>query len=238
MIGKRLNCLLTMCDDSSNEYIISSYFLKNYSRIIELKLTDVIKEIGISKSTLSRYCQSLGYKNYTEFQYDLFFTMSHPKKYNTSFKMIDNSLKDLVVNKKRIIVLGDEMSLSPLLIYKSLFLDIGISMEIKLKYQNPIELLDSYNITGSDLLIYVSLYKNNMELVLERYQYYNDILKYTLKNHINMVYIGKVSKRKKDESYYFSIKENKSKSEEIKDLCDVFENIYFILKQSINQKSQ
>lgn len=225
---EKLCILMAISNCESNEYIISSYFLKNWQRIVELKMNDVLKEIGVSKSTLTRFCQSLGYKNYTELQYELFFEMSSMQKYKNK-KDDDEEYIEKVKGKKRIIVLGDGLSLSPLVGYKSLFERIGISFEIKLNYINIIDLLDYYQIDENDFIIYVSMYHNNLELLMNEFNNYIDFLNYMERYKKDFIYIGKVANNKEKDVYSIAIKNGLSKSEEIYALCEFFEKIYYYL---------
>ena len=230
MIIEQLNTLLVTMDDTSNEYIIAYYILHHGNEIIELKMIDVLKDIGISKSTLTRFCQLLGYKNFTEVQYQTFLEWNSMQKYHNDVEQDEKYtyLRSLIVNKKRIILFGDGYSLSPLLIYKQIFLNIGIQLEMKFHYNRPIEVLDQYQLNENDIVLYVSICQTNLDLYLSIFDHYIEMIDYLKEKNISFLYIGKMARDNNKEDY-IEIHEHQNISDDIHELCDIFENVYNIL---------
>lgn len=202
MILEQLNTILSISDKNSNEYIIASYFISHGNLIINVKMNEIIKNIGVSKSTIVRFCQSLGYKNYTEFQYVLFFEMSSLKKYDNSSKTEKyNTFYFLDKKPKRIIAIGDGISLSSLLVYKQIFSNIGIQLEINLKYNTPLDMLKAYNPSIEDIVFYVSLLKTNLEISADINEKYLDIICYLENKNVQFIYIGPIIQNENEKNY-------------------------------------
>ncbi len=61
-----LQNLYNTSEVSSVEYQLSSYLIDNYFRIDRLNIFDVAEENSVSRATVRRYCQNLGYDNFKE----------------------------------------------------------------------------------------------------------------------------------------------------------------------------
>lgn len=48
--------------------LISDYIKKNYSNIVFLSIQELAESMGVSTSSITRYCKELGYEGYSEFQ--------------------------------------------------------------------------------------------------------------------------------------------------------------------------
>lgn len=240
MIIEQLNTLLTVMDKDSNEYIISAYLLNHWQYIINDKVSDILNQIGISKSTLSRFCKTLGYRHFTDVQYQLFFEMSKVHHYENHVEL-DNeimNIKYLLIQKKRIIVIGDESSISPLLIYKQLFFHLGIDFILRLKNSKPIHVLEEFSVRQNDVVIYISLFKTNLELLVNIFEHYIELTDYLKKENIPYVYIGKTVDKKENEENIIEIKASENISEAIFQLCEVFEKIYALVKKEHDNDSK
>ncbi|MED9810948.1 MAG: hypothetical protein UFX20_02470 [Longibaculum muris] len=235
MIVEQLNTLLTISDHDSNEYLISTYLLNNWKNIVNYKMNEVLMEIPVSKSTLSRFCKTLGYRNFTDVQYQLFFEMSkvHPYKNNVELEEVIH-LKPVLKNKKRIVVIGDENSMTPLLIYKQIFFNIGIEFVMKFKNSRPIDVLQEFCVSQEDIVIYVSLYKTNLELFANIFEHYIEVIDYLRKQDISYIYIGQMVDKKENEEYFLQIKPSSNVSDLIFQLCQAFEKIYALLSVENN----
>lgn len=73
-----LNSLFSVLNNNSPEdsnYTLAMYFLEHYHKLSELNIYDVASECFVSRSSVRRFCQSIGYENFldlkTEFrEYD------------------------------------------------------------------------------------------------------------------------------------------------------------------------
>lgn len=231
MIVDKLNTLLVTTSNDSNEYHISSYLLTHWQSIIDKKVSEILKEINVSKSTLLRYCKILGYKNFTEVQYQLFYEMSKIGHYNSNVQLDREilNLEFLFKNKKRIIILGDDSSIGALLIYKSLFFNIGVELCFKLIGTRMHGTLEEYNIDRDDIVIYISLYMTNLELSINYFNSYTNIIDNLITKNIPFIYIGQLAQIHENENYFIEIKNNENISDGIFQLCEIFEKIYKIL---------
>lgn len=145
MILEQLNMLESISDRESYTYRITHYLLENRHSIIEYKVNDILEDLDISKSTLRRYSIDLGYKNFTAVQYQLYYELSTRPLYRSC--QYDESLWDKIKDKKRIIVLGDESSLAPLLVYKQIFRDTKIPIDFQMYQSLPMKQLIQLNVT-------------------------------------------------------------------------------------------
>lgn len=63
---KNLFEVLNTSDTGSTNYILSLYFINNYDRLEQLNIYDVSDDINMSRATVRRFCQTLGYDNFLE----------------------------------------------------------------------------------------------------------------------------------------------------------------------------
>lgn len=231
MIIEKLTSIMTVYETDSFEYLIANYLLKKQDEIINIKLLDVLEEIHVSKSTLSRFCKSLGCKNYTELQYQIFHELLDSTTYRNSIRMNEYFPIELFKGRKRIIILGDSISISPLMAYKLQFSLIGINLEFRLFSNNYISLLKSYQVQKDDIVLYISLFKSNLELFIDIFNEYIDIINYLKNKNIPFVFIGKMSQRNENEENYIKITDDVNMSDRIYQLCIIFEQIYYALVQ-------
>ena len=76
MIVDRLYILKTTSSLESYDFIIASYLLAHWQEACSEKMATIISKLGVSKSTLARFCKKLGYRCFTEVQYVLYYEMS------------------------------------------------------------------------------------------------------------------------------------------------------------------
>ena len=237
MLIDQLNTLLTIEEEQSNQYILSKYILGNIEKIGDYKLNELLFDIGVSKSTFSRFCQSLGYRNFTDLQYQIYHELMNKERYYNNITMIEDIQRNshLIKDKKRIIVVGDSYSISPLLIYKHLFMQIGIEFIIKIKPSRPIQILEEYHVSKDDLIFYVSLYKTNLQILADIFVPYVEFVNYLKTKQIPFIYLGQIAAKNEIEDFLIEIKKKDIMSKNIEQLCFVFENIYYLLDKRQNE---
>lgn len=54
---------------SENELYIFDYVMKNIAPISRISITDLSKELAVSKSTISRFTQKIGFSGFSEFKF-------------------------------------------------------------------------------------------------------------------------------------------------------------------------
>lgn len=226
MILEQLNMLESTTDRESYTYQITHYLLKNRHSIIEYKVNDILEELNISKSTLRRYSIDLGYKNFTAVQYQLYYELSTKLFYRSC--MSDEELWNKVAGKKRIVVLGDESSIAPLLAYKQIFRDTILPIDFQMYQSLRMKQLMQLNVTTDDIVFFVSLFHSNLGFELGYFDDYITLMKSLDERGIDHLYIGKVAKKKELNENFIEINE-KCIADRIHHLCMIFENIYGFL---------
>ncbi len=53
------------------DYIIANYLIKNLNKIDQISLKKIIKDIAVSKSTITRFCQDVGFDGYLSLRNEL-----------------------------------------------------------------------------------------------------------------------------------------------------------------------
>lgn len=226
MILEQLNMLESTTDRESYTYQITHYLLENRHSIVEYKVNDILEELNISKSTLRRYSIDLGYKNFTAVQYQIYYELSTKLFYRSC--MSDVELWNKVAGKKRIVVLGDESSIAPLLAYKQIFRDTILPIDFQMYQSLPMKQLIQLNVTTDDIVFFVSLFHSNLGFELGYFDDYITLMKSLDERGIDHLYIGKVAKKKELNENFIEINE-KCIADRIHHLCMIFENIYGFL---------
>lgn len=226
MILEQLNMLESISDRESYTYRITHYLLENRHSIIEYKVNDILEDLDISKSTLRRYSIDLGYKNFTAVQYQLYYELSTKLFYRSC--MSDVELWNKVAGKKRIVVLGDESSIAPLLTYKQIFRDTILPIDFQMYQSHPMKQLMQLNVTTDDIVFFVSLFHSNLGFETGYFDDYITLMKSLDERGIDHLYIGKVAKKKELNENFIEINE-KCIADRIHHLCMIFENIYGFL---------
>ena len=226
MILEQLNMLESTTDRESYTYRITHYLLENRHSIIEYKVNDILEELNISKSTLRRYSIDLGFKNFTAVQYQIYYEVTTRPFYRSC--QYDEVLWDKIKDKKRIIVLGDESSIAPLLIYKQIFRETKLPIDFQMYQSHPVKQLMQLNVTTDDFVFFVSLFHSNLGFEIGYFDDYITLMKSLEDRGIDHIYIGKVAKKKELHENFIEINE-KCTADRIQHLCMVFENIYGLL---------
>ena len=226
MILEQLNMLESTTDRESYTYQITHYLLENRHSIVEYKVNDILEELNISKSTLRRYSIDLGYKNFTAVQYQIYYELSTKLFYRSC--MSDVELWNKVAGKKRIVVLGDESSIAPLLAYKQIFRDTILPIDFQMYQSLPMKQLMQLNVTTDDIVFFVSLFHSNLGFELGYFDDYITLMKSLDERGIDHLYTGKVAKKKELNENFIEINE-KCIADRIHHLCMIFENIYGFL---------
>ncbi|MDD8048258.1 MAG: hypothetical protein PHH04_01525 [Thomasclavelia sp.] len=235
MIIEKLNLIILVSENDSNEYLLSSYFLNHADSILNLQQKKVINEIGVSKSTIDRYCKNFGLKNYTEFKYQLNQDLTSIKSYHPSYNDNDETVQYLIPllnNKKRIIVLGDSLSLSTIAYYRPYFAIIGIPLEFKLTL-NETNTLKQYKVNKDDLIIYLSLKDSNLSLMMNMFNNYQKLITYLDDKNLDYIFIGQLANDEQIEKYNLKIESTNSIPKLINQVTTIFDKIYYICNKRL-----
>lgn len=235
MLIDDLNIILSTYDRDSSDYIISRYIVDNWQTINDLKKKAVLSQIGVSISTLSRFCKKLGFKDFTELKSCIYNEMSSLPVIKTNHNDdINEFLKEILKDIKRIIIIGDKSSLTPLFVYKKMFYDIGIDLDIKLNFDTIFHTFDKCCLNQNDTVFFISMFQSFLNLALHYYIDYIEIENYLYEKGVFCTFIGKI-----DGFLYSNSKmkncidlKNESYSKQIYELCCLFENIYHYIKIS------
>ena len=224
MIIGKLNLILCTSSYNSNDYLLAAYLIKKSNQIESIKMVDILKDTKVSKSTLLRFLKKLGYKNYTDVQY----LITKEKKHQEIFKerIIEKNLRDKLAKKQRLIVIGDSYSVSSLIVYKQKFYEIGIDLDIQLSLKSYGQMVVEKKFTGSDLIIVVSLYKCDLDLMAEFFSGYLELKHFIKEQKIDHLYVGKIATGNRNLDECYRIDDNINFSEAIYQLCSLFEKIY------------
>lgn len=238
MIIDQLNLIKAVNPLDSYEYLIASYFLNEWQTVCSQKMKDVIHLLGVSKSTLNRFCKTLGYKTFAEVQYELYYEMTSYVKYPLVFDAkVDESyqalFEKLLPGKTRVVVLGDSNSISVLLNYEQHFHSVGLDLVMQLRGGDPIEFLKDIRLCEDDFIIYVSLKKSNLELQVDYLGPYMRTVHWLRSHHGDFLYIGKMVNNHEYERFYIEIGQEKGISTSIFKLCSIFEQMYAFKKNQL-----
>ena len=214
MIIGKLNLILCTSSYNSNDYLLAAYLIKKSNQIESIKMVDILKDTKVSKSTLLRFLKKLGYKNYTDVQ-EIF-----------KERIIEKNLRDKLAKKQRLIVIGDSYSVSSLIVYKQKFYEIGIDLDIQLSLKSYGQMVVEKKFTGSDLIIVVSLYKSDLDLMAEFFSGYLELKHFIKEQKIDHLYVGKIATGNRNLDECYRIDDNINFSEAIYQLCSLFEKIY------------
>ena len=226
MILEQLNMLESTTDRESYTYLITHYLLENRHSIIEYKVNDILEELNISKSTLRRYSIDLGFKNFTAVQYQIYYEVTTSPFYRACKS--NEELWSKLEGKKRIVVLGDESSIAPLLVYKQIFRDTILPIDFQMYQSHPVKQLIQLNVTTDDFVFFVSLFHSNLGFEIGYFNDYITLMRSLEDRGIDHLYIGKVAKKKELHENFIEINE-KCIADRIQHLCMIFENIYGLL---------
>ena len=61
-----IQSLYNSSDVGTVEYQLSGYLIDNYDKIHELNIYEVAEDNNVSRATVRRFCQNLGYSNFKE----------------------------------------------------------------------------------------------------------------------------------------------------------------------------
>ena len=223
MILEQLNMLESTTDREGYTYLITHYLLENRHSIIEYKMNDILEQLDISKSTLRRYSIDLGYKNFTDVQYQIYYEVTTRPLYRSCVS--DEELWIKLEGKKRIIILGDESSIAPLLVYKQIFRDTILPIDFQMYQPQGIKQLTQLNVTTDDIVFFVSLFHSNLGFETGYFDDYITLMKSLEEKGINHIYIGKVAKKKELHENFIEVSD-RCIADRIHHLCMIFEKIY------------
>ena len=221
MIIGKLNLILCTSSYNSNDYLLAAYLIKKSNQIESIKMVDILK---YQNQLYYVFLKKLGYKNYTDVQY----LITKEKKHQEIFKerIIEKNLRDKLAKKQRLIVIGDSYSVSSLIVYKQKFYEIGIDLDIQLSLKSYGQMVVEKKFTGSDLIIVVSLYKSDLDLMAEFFSGYLELKHFIKEQKIDHLYVGKIATGNRNLDECYRIDDNINFSEAIYRLCSLFEKIY------------
>lgn len=222
MILGKLNTILFSYENDSYEYRLAKYLISHQNNIENIRMVDILKETNVSKSTLARFFKKIGYKSYTDIQY----LLSKEKKHDSIFRQppLDQRIVNKLKGKKRIIVIGDSYSVSSLLIYQQKFFEIGMELVVRLSLESYDQMIKKQELTQNDLVIVVSLYKSDLDLMAEFFSGYLELKQILKDKKVDYLYVGKVAtgNRNQDECYKIDAD---NFSDTMYQLCCLFEMI-------------
>ena len=232
MIVDRLYILKTTSSLESYDFIIASYLLAHWQEACSEKMATIISKLGVSKSTLARFCKKLGYRCFTEVQYVLYYEMSahHKVSLPQDHASYEQVLAPLLKGKRRIIVLGSASALAALLNYVQLFNELHYELILMLKGGSTIDFLNEHQVDENDLIVYVSLQRSNLELQIDYLDPYIETLFWIREHHYDFLYVGKMAHRQEIEPDSIEI-QTESISESLFQLGRLFEHMLLCLKQ-------
>lgn len=184
----------------SVEYQISKKTLMLGDRIKDYSLEMFIKEAGVSKTSLMRYLNSLGVNTFTSFREIITLesikgiTALETIKYSYKEDMIDKQaikLGEIIKKSKRVIVLGDGNCFS-LMIYMKGFIHLGIDFEIPIYLGKEEDVFSEYNLSSTDLVIFISLHETFRSFLDHRTVFYKDVKYFRFNCPAKVAFIGEV----------------------------------------------
>lgn len=234
MLIDNLFMILTIKLEDDIDYLIADYLIKNGRLMTTQKKKDILIRMGISDTTLTRFCKSLGYKNFTDLGFALYDEFVNMTDYHFAdveeFKEVDKYLKD----KNRIVVIGDHQSKSCLVPYKKVFNAINIPLAFSLLPESSVQSLYRYQPDEKTLIIYLSLFNSNISWSVKNREEYKGIVRYIKERHVPIIYIGRIL-WEEDDFFYVPLNSQKDQSYQIYQLCRFFEKIYNCLEKSQKQ---
>lgn len=184
----------------SIEYQISKKALMLGNRLKDYSLEMFIKEVGVSKTSLMRYLNSLGVNTFTSFREIITLesikgiTALETIKYSYKEDRIDRQaikLGEIIKRSKRVIVLGDGNCFS-LMIYMKGFIHLGIDFEIPIYLGKEEDVFSEYNLSSSDLVIFISLHETFRSFLDHRTVFYKDVKYFEYNCLAKVAFIGEV----------------------------------------------
>ncbi|WP_027624045.1 MurR/RpiR family transcriptional regulator [Clostridium lundense] len=109
--------------------LISDYVRKNYSNIVFLSIQELGESMGVSNSSITRYCKELGYEGYAEFQKAI---QTLVQKDITPMREIKKSIEDLK---------DEENILQKTIELNTISLQNMYSESLKIAFQRAVELV-------------------------------------------------------------------------------------------------
>lgn len=76
-MSQNTNLISGLCDiinvypSGSMEYILATYFLNHYNNLENMNIYDIAEECATSRSSIRRFCQTLGYDNFKDYKEQL-----------------------------------------------------------------------------------------------------------------------------------------------------------------------
>lgn len=141
-----LNSLFSIINENNQEssnYVIANYFLRHYHQLSELNIYDVAAECFVSRSSVRRFCISIGFENFLDLknafkEYDdkYSYYMKHSNRENYRESLTKEINEMIVELDKRMNI--DEVDKIADRIYKSkkvVFLTSGSSMSTIQEFQ-------------------------------------------------------------------------------------------------------
>ncbi|SFU88275.1 transcriptional regulator, RpiR family [Clostridium sp. DSM 8431] len=100
-----LGSLFSVINESNHKdtnYVLAQYFLENYHKLSELNIFNVAEECYVSRSSIRRFCKSIGYENFVELkkqfaeyddQYKYYMMHSNRENYR---ELLTNEINEMI----------------------------------------------------------------------------------------------------------------------------------------------
>lgn len=79
---------------SQNDLYIFDYVMRYVEKVSRISITELSKELAVSKSTISRFTQKIGFSGFSEFKFFLLDTLQNPESDRTE-KSVDRVMDDM-----------------------------------------------------------------------------------------------------------------------------------------------
>src|SRR5699024_11056023 len=89
--------------DTNSDYAFTNYILNNINRINEVTVNEIIDNAYISRSSIRRFCNKLGYNNFSEFKGELTGIIFPSNIHLRTFKNVTDYRKELNYGLERMI---------------------------------------------------------------------------------------------------------------------------------------
>lgn len=241
MLLEKLILIQSVYDVSSIEYQISKKALFLNKKILNFSLKEFIEELGVSKSTFSRFLKKLEIQKYSYFQDILYIetiqtmqNIQEMKEKDNHYHIKDsNKLYKKIKEARKTLILGANSHQFALLEYIKLLIFLDIDIELPVYYTSEDILLQQYQLDQNDLIIQIGLTEKASDYMDLRITYYVQPQYYKLHTSAYIFYIGKTGLFKSEYiDDEITISSHNSISDQLNVLTRLFENvIYLMLKE-------
>ncbi len=186
----------------SVEYQISKKLLQLGVHIKDYKLTDFIKETGVSKMSVMRYMEMLHITSFSTLKehlvsesLDVIHVLESTKKHyiNTNFDKHVIKIAKMMKTARRVFVVGD-INRYGIMGYTKALMQLGIDIDVPVFFQNEEVFSEEYQVTDQDLMIFINIDESYEHIVYQRLMIYQDPKFYDISCPTKSVFIGQYEK--------------------------------------------